>query len=61
MAGSNDQFKIKTEQAYSAEAAAKAGSEYISRNSIRLNRSTLSFSAKSSRPMGLSQAAVRLF
>ncbi len=44
MAGSNDQFKIKTEQ-----------SESIHRSSIRL-----SLSAPVPRPKGSSQAAVRL-
>ena len=32
--GSNDQFKEKTEQAYSAEVATKAGSESTLRNSV---------------------------
>jgi hypothetical protein len=36
-------------------------SESTFRNSIRLSRSTLSFSTKGSRPKGWSQAAVRLF
>ena len=36
-------------------------SESTLRNSIRLSRSTLSLSTKSSRPKGSSQAAVRLF
>jgi len=43
-------FKKKTEK-----------SESTLRNSIRLSRSTLSFSTQSSQPKGSSQAAVRLF
>jgi hypothetical protein len=67
------QFNLKTEQDYFARLAMKAKSEYTLRNLPRLpstgsgplhvegSRSTLSFSTKSSRPKGLSQAAVRNF
>jgi hypothetical protein len=59
MTGSNDQFKLKTEQDYFARLAMKAKSEYTLRNLTRLpstgsgpehvegSRSTLSFSTKS--------------